>query len=207
MDIVPRLAVIVRAFQRYRQIPVLLHAFLAQTDSRFTLYVVHDGPDEAHGALMQSYVDVHPNIRYHQTPRRHNDWGHTPTAWALREFIGDESHVLFTNDDNYYVPVFVETMLRAFEATPRPVMVACHCIHNEAVHHNANRDAYGLFRTHFRPGYIDLGAYVTDAAVAREVGYNSTAFEADAVFVQEVRAHRPDPAGYVVLNRTLFVHN
>ena len=98
-------------------------------------------------------------------------------------------------------------MLRAFERKPETVMVASHCVHNEAVHHNGNRDTYGLFRTHFRPGYIDLGAYVTDARVAKAVGYNSTAFEADAVFVQEVRAKHPDPSGYVVLDHALFVHN
>jgi GT2 family glycosyltransferase len=202
-----RIAVIVRAFQRYKNLPVLIHSFLAQTDPRWTLYVVHDGPDEPHAALMQPFVRDHPNIRYQQTRTRHNDYGHTPTSWALQNFVGDESHVLFTNDDNYYMPVFVEYMLRTFDRKPETVMVASHCVHNEAVHHNGNRDTYGLFRTHFRPGYIDLGAYVTDARVAKAVGYNSTAFEADAVFVQEVREKHPDPSGYVVLDHALFVHN
>ena len=48
---------------------------------------------------------------------------------------------------------------------------------------------------------------MTNARVAKAVGYNSTAFEADAVFVQEVRAKHPDPSGYVVLDHALFVHN
>lgn len=37
------------------------------------------------------------------------------------------------------LPVFVEYMLRAFERKPETVMVASHCVHNEAVHHNGNR--------------------------------------------------------------------
>ena len=53
-----RIAVIVRAFQRYKNLPVLIHSFLAQTDPRWTLYVVHDGPDEPHAALMQPYLPL-----------------------------------------------------------------------------------------------------------------------------------------------------
>lgn len=201
------LAVIVRAYQRYAQIPVLVHSFLCQTNQDWSMYIVHDGPDERHEDVIAPFADAHANIHYFQSDKRYNDWGHSLTHWALTELVQDESHVLMTNDDNYYVPVFVQYMSWALERAPDAVMVAYDCIHDRAGHHNHNKNCYGFFTSYFEPYRIDLGGFITNTAIAREVGFNSRINEADAVFLTDVLKAYPDPKRYVKLNHALFVHN
>ena len=55
-------------------------------------------------------------VRYVHTPSRANDGGHTPRAFGLS--LSPEEWTVLGGVDNYYVPLFVESLLGVVEAEP-----------------------------------------------------------------------------------------
>ena len=100
------ITVICVSYKRYKNIPVLIHSFLAQTLQNFKLLVLHDGYDAEMEIILQDFRNNYPDIfDYRFSDIRFNDYGH-----SLRDIgIGmlDTEYVLITNDDNYYCPKFL----------------------------------------------------------------------------------------------------
>ena len=103
----PQVTVVVVAYRRYDQLPVLIHSFLCQTLQNFKLQILHDGPDERMAALLEDYRQRFPDrIDYAFSPVRHNDYGHSLREWGIAR--AETPYILLTNDDNYYAPRFLE---------------------------------------------------------------------------------------------------
>lgn len=114
--------------------------------------------------------------------------------------FADDDFVLLTNDDNYYCPIFVKSVLAA--ATRIVGMVYCNMLHNY--------DSYqkSMIDTDLKINHIDMGAFIVRGKIAQEVGFNSLKFEADGIFAEACRDYC-NANGYriVKLDNILFIHN
>ena len=97
-------------------IEVMVNCFLAQSDGDWALTVVSDGPDARAEAVVRRYSEAHANVRFGATEVAHGDHDHTPREAGL--FVGESPWTVLTGVDNYYVPLYVETLKRAIAAHP-----------------------------------------------------------------------------------------
>ena len=95
-------------------IEVMLNCFLAQTSRDWALTVVGDGYDARAAAVVGRYTD--PRINYAATDRAYGDHGHSPRELGLG--LGESPWTVLTGVDNYYVPLFVETVVDKIRANP-----------------------------------------------------------------------------------------
>ena len=100
-------------------IEVMLNCFLAQTSRDWALTVVGDGYDARAAAVVGRYTD--PRINYVATDRAYGDHGHTPRELGLG--LGESPWTVLTGVDNYYVPLFVETVVDKIRANPNAGLV------------------------------------------------------------------------------------
>ena len=95
-------------------IEVMLNCFLAQTSRDWALTVVGDSYDARAAAVVGRYTD--PRINYAATDRAYGDHGHTPRELGLG--LGESPWTVLTGVDNYYVPLFVATVVDKIRANP-----------------------------------------------------------------------------------------
>lgn len=194
------LTIVCVAYRRPQSLQVLLHCFLAQTSQNFRLLVIHDGPDDEIASILAEFASRYPHrIDYLFTEERYNDYGHSLRQIGLER--ATTPYVLFTNDDNYYVPVFVETVLRVIEEND-PDIVLFDMVHS----HDAYGLTYYVLITEPRMNRFDVGSGVFRTDLARAVGWRSRDFAADGIFIQDVVAHKPN-LKIEKIDKVLFVHN
>jgi len=192
------------AYRRPAAIQVLIHAFLAQTSQDYRLMIIHDGPDERMEALLAEYCERFPErMECLFTEKRHNDFGHSLRQIGLERTTSE--FVMFTNDDNYYVPTFVEIVTATLHSTQCDV-VLFDVLHS---HENAGdtvAPAYSVLTTEPRMNRFDVGAGVFRTSLAKSVGWRDRSFAADGVFIEDVMASDARPK-VVKIPQVLFVHN
>lgn len=202
----PRLTVIAVAYKRYLQIPILIHSFLCQSSQDWELHIYHDGYDKEHEAIVKPYQEKYPEkIHYHYSKKRYNDWGHSLREKAL-ETLPLGEWTLLTNDDNYYVPIFVESVLNAANSSPDTKMIYFDCIQRTKAKNSHSQEYYGLQQSIPVMLQIDMGSFVTRSDIFKSVKFESKAFIADGIFIETLIKTYPD-AAFLKLNQCLFVHN
>ncbi len=124
------ITVICVSYKRYKNIPVLIHSFLAQSLQNFKLLILHDGYDAEMECILQDFKNKSPDIiDYRFSDVRFNDYGHSLRDMGIE--MVDTEYVLITNDDNYYCPKFLEYMFMPIHADPAPPdIVLCDMIHS-----------------------------------------------------------------------------
>lgn len=187
-----KVSVICSAYQRPRQIEVLLHCFLCQTYTDWEIHVMHDSVSEEIRKIVTGFNDK--RIFYHESEIRYNDFGHTLREQGLNFVTGD--YLMWTNDDNYYVPVFLERMLNNIQSGDYD-FVYCDMVHSH--------EDYHVLVT--QPAFckIDMGAFIVKTSIAQEVRFPDRDFCADGKFVERVMAL--EGIRTVKVEQILFVHN
>lgn len=192
------------AYQRYRKLEVLIHAFLAQTIQNFKLLILHDGPDEPMAQMLAGYKAKYPDeINYGFSAQRHNDFGHSLRDLGISML--DTEYVLITNDDNYYCPKFLETMFDAIHAN-RPDIVMCDMLHS---HHNPGgrpQVPYRYFETRPQRLSVDIGCFITTSALAKSAGFRDKTHDGDATYFEDI-VKNAGTAKIIKIDQALFVHN
>lgn len=173
--------------------------FLLQTDPHWILHVVYDGPaPKAIKDVMALYKDE-PRILFRETPVKLNDFGHPNRKMMLEtlEYEPDD-YVLITNEDNYYVPTFVEQFLSKCDTNVG--FVFCFTLHSYL--------QYGVLQTRIEENYIDMGSFIVKFAVAKEVGFNHVHLSADGTYAVEC-ATECKKKGMLLryIAKSLFIHN
>jgi hypothetical protein len=222
-----KVTVVCVCYQRYREIHVLIHSWLCQTRHNWKLILIHDGPDARMEAEVLPYTQRHGNIRFLCTPVRHDDYGYTLRQMGLE--MTDTEFVMFTNDDNYYMPKFLEYMLRAIEAEELDLVV-CNMIHSHRNPGLYRQDDYHLFESFPQLNYVDIGNFIVRTVPALSVGFAEKSYAADGIFIERLierhhvvnlipswkrgrldRLRRRDPTKPTLrvgkVDRVLFVHN
>jgi len=194
-----KLNVIAVAYHRAIPLRILIDSFLLQTDNRWQLQIVHDGiaPQDVVD-VMGLYDDL--RLEFIQTEIRRDNYGHPNRRIHLEKLGSCKDFVLLTNDDNYYVPVFVEKMLKEAEADLNMGFVMCNTVHS---HYD-----YNLHKSFPKHGDIDMGAFIVRLDVARAVGFNHIDRGADGRYAEECADYcRLNNIKIIHINKPLFIHN
>jgi len=198
------LSIVCVSYQRYQQIPILIHSFLAQTLQNFKLKIYHDAPDAKMEAILARYKAEYPSlIDYQFTGQRYNDYGHSLRDIGIAEADGD--YLLITNDDNYYVPRFLEFMFQAIEAGDVD-LVLCDMIHSHNRPGGRPQGPYMLFQTAPQRLAIDVGCMIVRTSIAKKFGWRDKGHDGDATYLEDLIRAAPG-LKYSKLSHVLFVHN
>jgi len=149
-----KVSFIVSAYDRPKHLACVLQSLLLQTEQDFEIMVTDNGKAFT-GAHRATCEDASSTIRY-ENPMLTDCY--TSANWGATQAKGD--YLCFPSDDGYYVPRFLETMLRAAPAD----LIFCDCVF----------DGHGRVYAHevIRPevDHIDKGGFL----IRREVfpGFN-----------------------------------
>ena len=120
----PLVSICVSAYQRPTELKGVLLSLAAQTYKNLEVIVVHDGPAEW---LQECNVTADPRIKILNSEIRQNDFGQSNYETAVR--LAQGTYIGLTNDDNYHVPTYVETLLRAIYLHDAQ-FAYCNLLHN-----------------------------------------------------------------------------
>lgn len=192
-----KINIICVAYERPVRMRILIDCILTQTNPNWQLYIVYDGkaPRKIR-KIMELYAD--DRILMVESEIRNQNYGHPNRKWMLDRLPSNTDFVLMTNDDNYYVPKFVEYMLN--ECAPDVGMVYCDTVHSHA--------SYDINYSELRENHIDMGAFIVRQDVAKEAGFNYICFNADGKYAVEcAETCKKKGLKIVHINKAIFVHN
>lgn len=192
-----RLQVIVACYQnQIFNFNVFINSFLLQTNQNYVLHFIHDGTVSLPVTDLINHYRHFCDIRIIGVEPPTGVWGHMNRATMLSKIDPNEGGLLLiTNFDNYYVPVFVETVISNFKKD-------IDLIYYDFVH---SHQGYQYYQSYPEISKIDMGAFITRTKMAKKVGFNSTHYCADGFFLEDYKkAMKKD---IVYINRALFVHN
>ena len=172
----PILDIIVVTYDQNHELKCFIESILAQTEENWRMLVIHDGPSVQFGKIMEAYLDD-PRIDYMLTDKRYNDWGHSLRKIGV-ERLGDSEYTLISNADDYFAPVFVSDMCSGED------LVYCNCSH----HHWK----YEARESQLRRRAIDISCCVIKTEIIKAVGWNSTAYHADWLLIEEILQKYPN---------------
>jgi hypothetical protein len=179
--------------RRVTSLYVCVYSLLAQTHQNLEIFIHHDGPlnDPEIANKFRSlsdkitFIDNLPHLKHWGFYHRH------PTAMI-------EPHadwILYTNDDNYYVPKFLEIML-ATAKTHDAGVVICDTLH-DGLHYN-------VLNVYPASGLIDMGSFMTRMDVIKKNPWNVLdRYDSDGLYAQQVS----QTTKCVKAPGVLFVHN
>lgn len=192
-----KLQVLCVAYGRSIELMELCISFLRQTNPNWELTIMYDGPvPKQIQDVMALFGDERIHFTHSET--RNGLWGH-PNRKTLLEALkcDSEDFVLLTNDDNVYVPVFVNVMLGA---TKDSGIVMCDTLHSYT--------GYLPHVSELRECGIDMGAFIVRSDIAKEVGFNHTHFSADGKYAEECGAKCKELGLEIKhVRHLLFIHN
>jgi hypothetical protein len=191
----------------YRHGPKLetfLNCMLSQTSWDFRLTIIHDGPDAQFDEVGRAYGSRYPELmRFISTEKRYNDFGHT-----LRDIgigMAEYEWLLLTNGDNYYCPIFVESMLAAASSGDCE-LVMCDMIHSHVNPGGTPQLPYRPFETLPKRDSIDIGCFITRTEIAKGVGFRDKTHDGDATYFEDLLATNRLKK-FRKVDQVLFVHN
>ena len=117
----------------------------------------------------------------------------------------DTEYVLITNDDNYYCPVFLESMFRALQQFQADI-VLCDMLHSHNLPGGRQQLPYRYFETFPRRCAADIGCFITKSALAKQAGFRDKTSEGDATYLEDIMRIAGKPK-IAKVNQALFVHN
>lgn len=181
----PLVSIAVRIKYAPDRLKLFILAMQRQRYDNWELVAVTDGPNEGAVSLVEETGDA--RIRLIETGERLGRWGHPYRQIGLDacrgEFIG------MSNDDNYYVPGYIEQMLHALDGAD---IAMCQMLHSYS--------AWGV-----TAAGGDLGGWIARASLVRQVPWTGQDFASDRAYLQSLLKLA---AGRVaVVKRPLFVHN
>ena len=191
--------VICVAYKRAIPLRILIDSFMVQTSDRWNLHIIHDGPVPVD---VQDTFDLYANddkVTFYQSQKRLGNYGHPNRKQMLdRLKANPKDFVLMTNDDNYYVPTFVENMLT--DLARDTGMVMCNTLHNYM--------GYDVHDSKPFENEIDMGAFIVAYPVAVKAGFKHTNFSADGRYcVDCAELCRKANLKIKKINKPYFIHN
>ena len=189
-----RIEFVIPTYNRPKEIMVILSSLVAQTNPNWKAHVVIDGLTNDYFKVKEFYQDEE-RIRFSHLDKNHNDWGHTPRQYGLDN--STEDWVVMTGDDNYYVPVFVDEMLKNCRGT--------HFVYCNMVHNWVNKD-YIPLDSEPKVYKIDIGNFMVHTTYGKSIKLQKDKNEADGLYVEEFLKTFPGLKPKKI-KKILYVHN
>jgi hypothetical protein len=176
----------------------LIDCFLLQTNPNWELSIIYDGKAPQNIMdTMNLYNDS--RIIFLESEQRNQQYGHPNRKMMLEKMeTSSEDFVLMTNDDNYYVPVFVQYMLDQVRGAVG--MVYCDSVHShfKYIHH----------QTRIKVDHIDIGSFIVRIDIAKKVGFANFRFNADGYYAEAcAMGCAKNRLSIKYISKPLFVHN
>lgn len=199
MDIYPKIRICISAYfngsdaeYRVNACYAIVYCFLAQTYNNFEIYIHHDGPlDDT--TIADKFRAISDKITFIDNLEHKGNWGfYHRYSVSLMEPKPD--WVLYTNEDNYYVPTFLETMINT-ALSHNSKMVYCNMVHS---HHG-----YQVLNTYPAVCNIDMGAFITHIDLIECTLFNNYSQTADGWYAEQL-ASKTNP---IKVDGILFTHN
>jgi hypothetical protein len=170
-----------------------------QTNPNWKLHIIYDGPAPDQILSIMESLMKDSRIRFYQSPERYQRYGHPNRRIMLQTIeCSSKDFILLTNDDNYYVPRFVEFMFK--EVIFNTGIIYCDTVHSHM--------DYRLHTSELKENFIDLGAFIVRADVAKETGFLYDHFSADGRYAEDcVATCQRRHLKSVKIKKPLFVHN
>lgn len=204
----PTVGIVVASYlnEDERRVPALtslLASIAAQTYQNWRLKIIHDGPTTV--SLPQNELIKDPRVEFLCTKERKLKHGHPHRhehAVAPFKYQGTDAeaatnpdYLMFTNDDNYYMPVFLEWMLSEAVAL-KTDFVYCDMVHSHRM--------WQHFVTTPKKGRIDLGSFLVHRSLVEKTPWTDFSFAGDGTYIEALVA---SATRVRKLDATLFVHN
>ena len=180
----------------YEDSPTSLTSLLAQKYPNIECILVYDGPPSAKAINIVNALND-PRITLVNTPKKTNNWGHTPRNFGIDYVSAASEYIVFCGMDNYYFPTFSSEMLARFTTH------SIKAVYSNFYYNGINWD---FVNTRLSVGYIDCGCFMTRTSIAKELRWLDVNYEADWNFIQRI-IDKYDRHTIKKLNRALFVHN
>lgn len=201
----PTIEIVCVAYKRYGPLKLLVQSILNQTATNWKLTVYHDGSDEQFDAVMNSFAHEAPDkISYRSSAIRHNDWGHSLREEGIKHVTSE--YLLITNDDNYYVPPFVQLVTNVIVHDTSTDVVMFDMVHSHTNPGRRTLPAYSYFKTTYERYSIDIGSAVVRSSLAKQAGFRDKTHDGDATYFEDILRTKPNLKIHK-LNQVLFVHN
>lgn len=176
---------------RVKYAPDRMHAFLLgmqrQRYDNWELVFVTDGPNPGARDLVEGAADA--RVRLVETAEALGRWGHPHRRRGIEASTGEL--IGLSNDDNYYVPGYLEQMVGALEGADAE-LVMCQMLHS-----------YWGWR--IVPAGHDVGSWIARRGLVERTPWDGDDFFYDARYVAQLRNNAG--ARIAVIERPLFVHN
>jgi hypothetical protein len=194
-----KLHIICVAYERPIRLRCLIDSFMVQSNPNWELNLVHDGPASKAELDTISLYKKEDRVNWFISEQRYGEYGHPNRRAMLKMIKGNkDDYVLITNDDNYYVPKFIEYFFEV--AAPDVGIIYCDTIHSHA--------GYNINFSQLKEHRIDMGAFIVKLDIAQEVGFKHNHFSADGTYCEECNQRRADKGLRVVyIPKCLFIHN
>lgn len=196
-----KIQVIAVAYERPIPLQILIGCFMVQTNPNWMLHIVYDGPaPQEITNIVAPFIEADKErVHFYQSAERYQQYGHPNRSSMLQSIVTEPNdYILMTNDDNYYVPLFVDFMLASVHRDEG--IVYCDTIHSHL--------AYDLHISELRENHIDIGAFMVRADIAKTVGFNHVHFSADGTYAEEcLRYCQKRSINVIKVKKPLFIHN
>jgi len=183
----PKVSIVVRLKYPLDRFDAFLNCMRRQRWDNLEIIAVNDGP------CSMNLWDRHEesegfSVKIIETPEPKGHWGHPYRQLGIDAATGD--WIGLTNDDNYYVPGFVEQMVGAAERNNAEV-VMCQVLHSYA--------GWGVTGVG-----TDLGCFLAKRELVKETPWEGIDLKADRRYLQRLLNRSRNIA---VVERPLFIHN
>lgn len=185
------------ACRRLKQLTGLVNAFRCQTYDHWMMEVTHDGPLVTNDLSRDVYALHEPGkVEVVCTTERKKQFGHPNRQDAIERLLSTGCEWIgLTNDDNYYVPVYLEWMLAEAQAKQAD-FVYCDCVHS----HKTWKPLPALPKR----GHIDLGSFLVRKSLVEKIKFDKFTFAGDWDYISRLLAASKR---FAHVAGTLFVHN
>lgn len=186
---------IIPTYNRPNQLMTVISSIFSQTSPNWSIHVVADGIYDGYQKVKDYFIGDN-RIKFTELNGPHKDWGHTPRNYGLEH--ATEEWIVMTGDDNYYVPIFVDSFLSAVDDSTH--FVLCNMIHNWV------NNEYHYINSVPRLGAIDIGNFMVRTQLAKKIKLDIKKIDADGYFVEEYLTKYSE-GSIKKINKSLYVHN
>jgi len=182
----PRVSLVVRVKYAPDRMKAFMLSMQRQRYDNWELVLVTDGPNPGARGILDGGADS--RIKLVETPQALGRWGHPHRQAGIDASTGD--FLGLSNDDNYYVPGYIEQMVNALEKEGADLAM-CSMLHSY----------WGWQQV--EAGH-DLGSWIARRGLVARTPWTGDHFFYDAEYLALLKKNASRVA---IVNRPLFIHN